>query len=223
VRFRLKSLGLSVKVKDGWSFRALQEMLHVGPSKLRRFIADGLLRVRDPRITAESLSDLLERQTTSALNITEPQRGADAAHKSNGKCPKAYSWGSAAKALGTDSDHVRAWIVNGELKIVDGFVTERAFQEFCQKHGAELNGSLLGREVWNWLVQGYSLRVPSQSNSEPIPGNQKHALITRRCPECKRPIRGNVFFRHVRNCKRPTSKADGIAVGSELNPDRLPC
>ena len=29
IRFRLKALGLSVKVKDGWSFRALQEMLHV--------------------------------------------------------------------------------------------------------------------------------------------------------------------------------------------------
>src|SRR5258708_4475447 len=58
VRFRLKSLGLSVKVKDGWSFRGLQEMLHVGPSKLRRFVTDGSLRVRDPRITARSLGAL---------------------------------------------------------------------------------------------------------------------------------------------------------------------
>lgn len=223
VRFRLKSRGLSVKVKDGWSFRALQEMLHVGPSKLRRFIADGLLRVRDPRITPESLSALSERQTASAINVPEPQAAAEAVHKSNGRGPKAYSWGNAAKVLGADLDQVRAWIVNGELKIVDGFVTERAFQEFCQKHGEELNYSLLGREVCDWLVQGYSLRVPSQGNSTQVSGNEKHALITRRCPECKRPIRGNVFFRHVKNCKRPTSQPHRVAVGSELNSDRLTC
>ena len=223
IRFRLKSLGLSVKVKDGWSFRALQEMLHVGPSKLRRFIADGLLRVRDPRITAESLSALLERQKPSAINSTEPQPAAGAVHESKGRGTKAYSWGNAAKVLGADLEQIRARILTGELKIVDGFVTERSFQEFCQKHGVELNCSLLGPEVWDWLVQGYSLRVPPQSNSAQMQGNQKHALITRCCPGCKRPIRGNVFFRHVNNCKRPISKAGRACVGAELNSDRLTC
>src|SRR5216683_703762 len=58
VRFRLKLLGLSVKVKDGWSLRGLQELLHVGPSRLRRFVADGSLRVRDSRISANSLATL---------------------------------------------------------------------------------------------------------------------------------------------------------------------
>lgn len=71
IRFRLKSLGLSVKVKDGWSFRALQEMLHVGPSKLRRFIADGSLRVRDPRISAKSLLAVRENRIAAGSVPTE--------------------------------------------------------------------------------------------------------------------------------------------------------
>lgn len=220
VRYRLKSLGLSVKVKDGWSFRSLQEMLHVGPSKLRRFIADGLLRVRDPRITTESVSVLLDRRIATAINITGPHPSVETVHKSNGKAPKVYSWSSAAKLLGTDVGQIRNWIVTGELKIVDGFVTERAFQEFCQKHGVELNSLLLGREVWDWLVEGYSLRSAAESSAH-LRGNEKHALITRRCPKCKRPIRGNVFFRHVKNCKRPKSIAAQFAIGSELNSNRL--
>jgi hypothetical protein len=112
-----------------------------------------------------------------------------------------YSWGSAAKLLGVDGTQVRAWIVEGKLKMVDGFVTERAFQDFCKRRGAELNPALLGNEVRNWLVEGYSL--PAIADDKALtPGNQKHALATRRCPGCRRPMRGNIFFRHVKSCKR---------------------
>jgi hypothetical protein len=51
----MKALGLSVRVKDGWSFRSLQQMLRVGPSKLRRFVADGLLRVERGRLFRDLL------------------------------------------------------------------------------------------------------------------------------------------------------------------------
>jgi hypothetical protein len=143
VRFRLKSLGLSVKVKDGWSFRALQELLHVGPSKLRRFIAGGSLRVRDPRISAKSLNAILEDRIAVGSTPTEAAGGAP--HKLR-KNATGYSWGSAARLLGVDIGQVREWIVEGKLKIVDGFVTERAFQDFCKKRGSELNCALLGNE-----------------------------------------------------------------------------
>ncbi len=204
VRFRLKSIGLSVKVKDGWSFRALQEMLHVGPSKLRRFVADGSLRVRDPRISSKSLSTAWEcrvgsRETPPEFASVEAIR--QRLRKNLGGC----SWGSAAKLLGVDVAQVRAWIVEGRLKIVDGFVTERAFQDFCKKHGSELNSALLGNEVRAWLVQGYSLPVHANAGASSIPGNQKHALVVRRCPGCRRPMRGNIFFRHIKTCRRRQS------------------
>jgi hypothetical protein len=201
VRFRLKSLGLSVKVKDGWSFRALQEMLHVGPSKLRRFIADGSLRVRDPRISAKSLIAVREDRHATG-SPTEAREGVPKKLRKNAN---GYSWGSAAKLLGVDLGQVREWIVEGKVKIVDGFVTERAFQDFCKKRGSELNTMLLGNEVRDWLVEGYSLPVSAETVERPVAGNQKHALVVRRCPECRRPMRGNIFFRHIRNCKASSS------------------
>lgn len=211
VRFRLKSLGLSVKVKDGWSFRALQEMLHVGPSKLRRFIADASLRVRDPRISAKSLIALREDKIAAG---TEPAAAVEGVPQRIFK--NSYSWGSAARLLGVDVGQIREWIVEGKLKIVDGFVTERAFQDFCKQGGSELNSALLGNEVRDWLVEGYSLPVAAGADASSIPGNQKHALVTRRCPGCRRPMRGNIFFRHIKTCSRRETRGRALGGGTSM-------
>lgn len=207
IRFRLKSLGLSVKVKDGWSFRALQEMLHVGPSKLRRFVVDGSLRVRDPRISAKSLSAMWQERIAAGGPPAEVQASGVVRLKLRSNA-NGYSWGSASKLVGVGVEQVRGWIVEGKLKIVDGFVTERAFQDFCGKRGTELTGALLGKDVRDWLVEGYSLPVEADAGASSIAGNQKHALVIRRCPGCRRPMRGNIFFRHIKNCeggRRPSA------------------
>lgn len=202
VRCRLKMLGLSVKVKDGWSFRALQELLHVGPSKLRRFIVAGSLRVRDPRISTRSLAALWEKRIASA-SPSPGEEVVEAQCRKLRKGPRAYSWGRAAKFLGASTDQVRMWIAKGALKIVDGFVTERAFQDFCNKCGMQLNGVLLGDEVREWLADGFTLRLPPGKDTASVSPSEKHALVTRQCSKCERRIRGNVFFRHVKNCKGP--------------------
>ena len=102
-------------------------------------------------------------------------------------------------------EEVRAWIAKGELKIVDGFVTERAFQDFCKAGTAQLNSNLLGEEALDWLAEGYALRMPVEKSAAQIPPTEKRALVTRRCPTCGRKMRGNIFFRHIKNCKRPFS------------------
>lgn len=209
VRFRLKSIGVSVKVKDGWSFRALHEMLHVGPSKLRRLIAEGLLRVRDPRISSSSLTRLLDRRIASAKDAVECGGSPTTCQRLTKR--RAYSWSSAAKVLGVDMEQLRNWITSGELKIVDAFVTERAFQDFCKKPGSELNFGLLGDEVRDWLVEGYSMRPLTGNDAASIPGNEKHALIVRQCPTCPKSMRGNIFFRHVKTCKRTEPIEDGLS------------
>lgn len=205
VRCRLKVLGLSVRVKDGWSLRALQGLLHVGPFKLRRFIVAGSLRVRDPRIAVQSLAALWEKRIASAIpsigdGVLEAQR------QKLRKGPRAYSWGSAAKFLGVSVDEVRRWIAKGDLKIVDGFVTERAFQDFCNKCGTLLNGTLLGQEIRDWLAEGFTLQLPAGEDIRSVPPSERHALVTRQCPKCQRRMRGNVFFKHLKNCKGSTSE-----------------
>ena len=62
VRFRMGALGMSAKVTDGWSLRALQKLLRVGPARLRYLIGHGLLRVRDAHITAASLAGILRKE-----------------------------------------------------------------------------------------------------------------------------------------------------------------
>jgi hypothetical protein len=208
IRYRLKSLGLSVKVKDGWSSRAFQEMLHIGPIKFRRLIVNGLVRVRDPRITASSLNCLLQQRTLPQDANIDTLAPAD--FKTLRKNQHAYSWGNAARLLGADLAQLRECIVRGDLKIVDGFVTERAFQDFCEKHGSEVNTALLGDAVRDWLVEGYCLSPSVGKNNGSTPGSEKHALVVRRCPECRKTLRGNIFFRHIKNCKR--GSCEGIAV-----------
>ena len=205
VRCRLKMLGLSVRVKDGWSFRAFQELLHVGPSKLRRFVVQGSLRVRDPRISASSLTALWERRVASVQPSPE-EVTIEAQRKKLRKGPNAYSWGSAVRLLGVSTEEVQAWIVEGKLKILDGFVTERAFQDFCRKCGAELNCVLLGDEIRDWLADGYTLRLPTDKDAGSVPSSERHALVTRQCAKCHRQMRGNVFFKHVKNCKGTASQ-----------------
>src|SRR6266700_4728739 len=57
VRFRLGALGMSARVSDGWSQRALRKLLRMSRTRLRQLVADGMLRVRDPRVTRASLAD----------------------------------------------------------------------------------------------------------------------------------------------------------------------
>src|SRR5271167_4571872 len=61
VRCRLAALRISGKVTDGWSLRTLQTTLRVRRSSLRQFIGIGMLKVRDPRISASSLAVLCDK------------------------------------------------------------------------------------------------------------------------------------------------------------------
>src|SRR5271157_4524518 len=57
VRFLLRAHSISAKVTDGWSLEELRKMLRVSRTHhLRRLIGNGMLRVRDPRVTISSLA-----------------------------------------------------------------------------------------------------------------------------------------------------------------------
>lgn len=213
VRCRLCALGMSARVTDGWSLRELRKLLRVSPVRLRQFIGSGMLRVRDPRITAKSLAAFCKGNCTSLdaaavskiATVTVPRK-------------EAYAWERAAEFLGVEIRQVQSWISAGHLKVMDPFVTDRSFEEFVRKHSSESNLNLIDPAVRKWLVQEYGL-TSSPSNGCSVTRPQKHALILRTC-RCGRTIAGNVYFRHLKSCKAAPTVSVYIPNQNEL-PQRL--
>jgi hypothetical protein len=103
---------------------------------------------------------------------------------------KRFSWKRVAKILNIEVGDVQRLISLGQLKLVDTFVTDRAFEEFCTKYGGTINLALIDASTRKWLITEYG--VQDHVESEKIPRAQKHALILRAC-KCGQKIAGNVF------------------------------
>ena len=194
VRCRLGALGISAKVTDGWSLRELRKMLRVHQARLTYLIGSGMLRVRDPRISASSMAVLCDNIRAS-LNPSIIERIA--ADLANGD--DAYSWERAAELLGVPVTQIQAWVCAGKLRLVDTFVTDRSFEEFCKKHGEELKACLIDAATAKWLVTEYGVSE-SVLNGGIVSRARKHALVVRTC-KCGRKIVGNPYFRHVKVCQ----------------------
>jgi hypothetical protein len=123
----------------------------------------------------------------------------------NGGC----SWKRAAKVLDVQVEEVQNLIAAGQLKLTDTFVTDRSFEEFCRKHGHQINMALMDPATRRWLISEYG--VSETADGKTIPRAQKHALVIRTC-KCGRRIAGNVYFRHVRHCRSAEEQAMGKAV-----------
>jgi len=192
VRFRLGALGMSARVTDGWSQRALRKLLRMSRARLRQLVADGMLRVRDPRITRASLAARCAKG--QCVDPTSKSACALLPGLPGGPC----SWKRAAKILNLEVVDVHRLISVGELRLVDTFVTDRAFEEFCKKHGSAINMVLIDPSTRKWLISEYG--VPEVGEEKIVPRAQKHALVIRVC-KCGRKIAGNVYFRHIRHCR----------------------
>jgi hypothetical protein len=197
---------MSGKVTDGWSLRALRRLLRVSPDRLRHFIGDGMLRVRDPRLTAASLARFC-RKNTHALAPAALER----VRATTAKKREAYPWERAADLLGVNLPQLQSWISEGKLKVMDTFVSDRSFEEFCRLHGSEINMALIDPATAKWLTVEYGVPAPQ---SRELPRAQKHALKVRTC-RCGRKIAGNVYFKHAKACKTLASLAMRQALATE--------
>jgi hypothetical protein len=206
VRFRLAALGMSAKVTDGWSLRALRKLLRVSQARLIYLIGRGILRVRDPRVTAESLAAYRDKKCSS-LDPAALERVESALANAE----DAFSWERTADILGLTLAQVQSLISAGQLKLVDLFVTDRSFEEFCKKHGSMINMGLIDPPTAKWLVMEYGV-TETAANAESVSRARKHALVIRTC-QCGRKIAGNPFFRHIRTCR----SAGVVARGNRSN------
>src|SRR5271166_352664 len=206
VRFRMAALGISARVTDAWSLRALWKMLRVRPSRLSYFIGNGLLKVRDARISAISLAAFCD-QNRPSLSPSTLERVTAALVKG----AEGYTWERAADVLGVTVAQVQSSISAGQLRLVDTFVTDRSFEEFCKKHGDRINLTLIDPATAKWLVSEYGVSQ-SAANGMTASRVQKHALVIRAC-HCGRKIAGNAYFRHVRTCQ-------SVAAASAQSPNQ---
>ena len=206
VRFRMAALGMSARVTDAWSLRALCKMLRVRPSRLTYFIGNGLLRVRDARISASSLAAFCDQNRPSLAPSTLQRVTATRAKGEEG-----YTWERAADVLGVTVAEVQSGVSAGQLRLVDTFVTDRSFEEFCKKHGDRINMTLIDPATAKWLVSEYGVSQ-SATNGMTVSRIQKHALVIRVC-HCGRKIAGNAYFRHARTCQ-------SVAAASAQSPNQ---
>jgi hypothetical protein len=202
VRFRLGALGMSAKVTDGWSLRALRKLLRVSQARLIYLIGQGILKVRDARVTAESLAAYRDKNCSS-LDPAARERVTSVLANAE----EAFSWERTADILGLTLAQVQDLISAGQLKLVDLFVTDRSFEEFCKKHGNLINMALIDPPTAKWLVSEYGV-TETATNAVSISRARKHATIVRTC-QCGRKIAGNPYFRHIRTCRSAGAAARG--------------
>ncbi len=229
LRYHLTTLGKSSRVHvEGFARSALASELHVSTRAIRRFIVEGLLEVRDPRITRESLDCLRESgrlqmiqsnqvcQTPNAAQEPRRETAPSAAGSPNDSSSAGGSvapparpsrgkrvWAQTAASLGLSVGTLETLIMHGVLRFYDPTITENSLRHFCRRYGSFIDGNHLSRETREWLRSSMDWNPASgETASRRLAPLRKHARIVRLCTKCSRPIRGNAFFRHIDICNR---------------------
>ena len=228
VRCRLAVLGKSTRVHlDGYARRTLARQLHMGSRTIQRLIVQGLLEVRDPRVTRKSLEEACKTgRLTASLQDQQPRtkesgtipheedravapssNSALAAPCDFSKLPRSCRakriWADLAGQLGVDTGVIEHLVSVGVLKLYDPRITEKSLTTFCARYGSLIKTDFLDAETRDWLVSSMDL-VPRTANAvaHGMEAFRKHARVVRTCTRCGRAIRGNVFFRHKKGCDK---------------------
>ena len=228
VRYRLMLQGKSSRVHlEGFARHALALDLHLASSTIQRLIAEGLLEVRDPRITRESLDNLCKSGSLDAMRqigaqasdsptarpdgeesilgaSDPPARNSTGWSASLGKSSRAKRvWTEVGRSLGVAPETMQKCVARGVVKLYDPTITEKSLRNFCRRYGSLINYDFLNRETREWLQESMDLvRTAGEPASRRLTPLRKHAQVVRQCTKCGREIRGNAFFRHAKRCDK---------------------
>jgi len=234
IRYHLAMLGKSSRVHvEGYARSELARELHLSRNAIQRLIVEGVLEVRDPRITRQSLDRLRESPQLSELQMktrNEPatfierpdrqtmlpaQSVASPEVSSTLNASSASSrisrgkrvWTEVAASLGLSASTFEALLVRGVLKFYDPTITEKSLRNLCRRYGSVIERGYLSRETREWLTTSMDW-VPTSGDklSCRFAHLRKHAAVVRRCTQCGRSVRGNAFFRHINVCRRLKEK-----------------
>jgi hypothetical protein len=151
-----------------------------------------MLRVRDPRVTTSPLLRLCS-SNDAAFDHPAIDRITALMAKHD-----AYPWERAADLLGITVAQAQTFICKGKLKVLDPFVTDRSFEDFCRKHSDQINLTLIDPATARCLMSEYGGN--KNGAVRPLSRAQKHALVIRTC-KCGSIVAGNIFFKHLRYCR----------------------
>jgi hypothetical protein len=213
VRGRLALLGKSSRVHlEGFARSTLARELHLSTSLIQRLIVEGLLEVRDPRVTRESL-DRLQRsgrlEEMRRNGVPTPANSAESSAISSRPSRAKRVWGEVAASLSVKEEVLGRLIARGVLKLYDPRITEKSLRNFCRRHGSLINSDFLNRETREWLQSTMDF-VPHAGEAVALclTPLRKHARVVHQCTKCGRTIRGNVFFRHNKRCSQRHTPSD---------------
>lgn len=219
IRYQLATLGESSRThQEGFARTSLARDLHFSTRAIQRLITEGLLEVRDPRVTRESLASLRQAGTLEAWRKNETeglfpaeqvsQCGTSARPEGNsGDCQSAKPsrakrvWAEVAASLQVPQKIVESLIARGVLKLYDPTITEESLRRFCRRYGSLIEYDFLNREAREWLQSSFDwVKTSGQPSSVRFVPLRKHARVVHKCRGCGREIRGNAFFRHLKMC-----------------------
>jgi hypothetical protein len=237
VRYRLAVLGKSSRVHlEGYARRTLAQELHLGSRTIQRLIVQGLLEVRDPRVTRKSLEEARKAGRLTPLHdqyagakesamiprdedpaVTPSADSTSAAPCDSSKLPRSCRakriWADLARQLDVYAGTIEHLVFLGVLKLYDSRVTEKSLVKFCARHGALIKTDFLDAETRDWLAGALDLAPHAgKDTARGLEAFRRHARIVRSCESCGRTIRGNVFFRHHKRC--PERNAASESAGS---------
>jgi hypothetical protein len=236
-------LGKSSRVHlEGYARRTLAQELHLGSRTIQRLIVQGLLDVRDPRITRKSLEDACKAgRLTASLHdqvpdaqesaAIPPEEGPAAAPSTNAipvapgglskpprSCRAKRIWADVATQLNVDASAIEHLIFRGVLKLYDPRVTERSLTKFCARYGGLIKSDFLDAETRDWLAGSMDLAPGAgKDDAVSLEAFRKHALVVRTCEHCGRAIRGNVYFRHNKRCPHRDARTESkVSVSKRI-------